>query len=277
MKNKIIFLIIILFPFTTILPWGAKAHMLINKTAVEILPAEMNQFKTFKNYIEQHAADADKRKAFDKSEPHKHYIDIDYYKEFENGHMIEDEQKLISVYGDSVVNEKGILPWATLNTFNNLVQAFKEKNRDKILIYASDLGHYVGDGHQPMHTVVNYNGQLTGQKGVHFRYEVTMLDSNLDELQNIADPFEVKYVKNILPFVFNYITDANSVCGLLFEADNYAYKMSGSRESPEYYRLLWFRTKYITKYQIAKSEEDVASLFYSAWIDAGKPDLSHLN
>jgi S1/P1 Nuclease len=277
MKNKIIFLLVLLFPITSIFPWGTKAHELINKKAVELLPSEMNQFKIFKGYLEEHAADADKRKAFDKSEPPKHYIDIDYYKEFLNGHMIENKQKLISIYGDSIITKEGLLPWATLQTFNNLVKAFKEKNKNKILFYASDLGHYVGDGHQPMHTVMNYNGQLTGQKGVHFRYEVTMVDSNLDELQNVANPCEVKYVKNVLPFIFNYITNANSVCGLLFEADRYAFKIAGSRENSEYYKLLWFRTKYITKYQIAKSEEDTSSLLYTAWINAGKPDLSHLN
>lgn len=276
MKNRILILLLILFPFTAILPWGSKAHKLINKKAVEILPSDMSQFKVFENYLEEHAVDADNRKKVDKSEPPKHYIDIDFYKEFLEGHMIEDEKKLIAEYGDSVITRTGLLPWATEQTFNNLVQAFKEKNRDKMLIYASDLGHYIADGHQPMHTIMNYNGQLTGQKGIHYRYEVTMVDSNLNELQNVADACQVKYVKDIQPFIFGYISDANSVCDILFDADNFAFKMCGSRESPEYYRLMWFKTGYITKYQIAKSEEDVASLIYTAWVDAGKPDISSM-
>ncbi len=276
MRNKVLFLIVLLFPLQVIFPWGAKAHKLINKRAVELLPYQMQAFKVFEGYLEEHAADADIRKKTDKSEPPKHYIDIDFYKEFLNGHMIHDKNKLISKYGDSTVTKNGILPWATLTTFNNLVDAFKEENRDKVLILASDLGHYVADGHQPMHTVMNYNGQFTGQHGVHFRYEVTMIDSNLNALQNLGDSCEVRYVKHPLSFIFNYITGANSVCDVLFDADNFAYKMTGSRESPEYYRLMWFRTKYITKYQIAKSEEDVASLIYTAWIDAGKPNLNKL-
>lgn len=269
-------MIILLFPLQVIFPWGAEAHKLINKRAVELLPYQMQAFKVYEGYLEEHAADADIRKKTDKSESPKHYIDIDFYKEFLNGHMIHDEKKLISIYGDSTVTKNGILPWATLSTFHNLVDAFKEGNRDKVLILAADLGHYVADGHQPMHTVVNYNGQLTGQRGVHFRYEVTMIDSNLSQLQNLGDSCEVEYVKHPLNFIFDYIIDANSVCDVLFDADNFAYKMTGSRESPEYYRLMWFRTKYITKYQIAKSEEDVASLIYTAWIDAGKPDLNKL-
>jgi S1/P1 Nuclease len=275
--NSKMLLLFVLIPLSFIYSWGEKGHALINKKAVEILPAEMNSFKVWKDYLSQHASDADYRKEKDKSEGPRHYIDIDFYEEFQNGKMIENEEELVSKYGDSVVTSKGILPWATLQTLNNLTEAFKEKNRDKILIYGADLGHYVGDGHQPMHTVVNYNGQLTGQKGVHYRYEVTMLDKNIDTLQQITDSSNVGYVKDPLQFIFNYISYANSVNVVLLDADKSAHELAGSTESDNYFRLMWFKTSYVTQMQFRIAEQDLASLLYTAWVNAGKPLFANIN
>jgi hypothetical protein len=273
---RLVFIIIIL-PIGFIYSWGAKGHTIINENAVQILPKEMNFFKVWKDYLGQHASDADIRRETDKTEAPRHYIDIDYYKEFLNGEMIENKDELVSKYGDSSVTSKGILPWATLQTLNNLTEAFKEKNRDKILIYAADLGHYVADGHQPMHTTVNYNGQLSNQKGIHFRYEVTMIDKHINTLEQIVDSSNVNYIKDPLPFIFNYISNANSVNIVLLDGDKLAQSESGSTENDDYYRILWFRTKYVTETQFKTAEEDLASLFYTAWINAGKPAFAEIN
>ncbi len=271
--NKRLFLIyiIILLPFTVILGWGSEGHKLISNRAMTLLPDEMSGFIKWQDYITIHSVDPDLRKHNDKSEGPKHYIDIDFYPEFLNGRMIEDKSSLVAEYGDSTVTKIGLLPWATLDTYKNLVNAFKDKDRTKILLYASDLGHYVADGHQPMHSIMNYNGQMTDQKGIHGRYEITMVDSNLTTINNDFQVEKAEYVKYRLNFIFGYITDANSVSGLLFDADNYAFSKAKSREDTTYYRLLWFKTKYITEIQIENAARDFASLFYSAWIDAGKP------
>jgi hypothetical protein len=268
-----LFISFIVINSSQIFPWGEEGHKLISKKAIEFLPKEMEPFKQWANYISEHSIDPDTRKEIDSTEGPKHYIDIDYYTEFLNGKMIKDKQQLISVYGDSIVNKMGLLPWATLQTFENLKQAFKEKNRDKILIFASDLSHYVEDGHQPMHTMLNYDGQLTNQKGIHARYEINMVDSNLTGIMNSMAAGKVSYVDDVLFFIFNYLTNANSVSDVLFAADKFAFNVTGSRENNDYYRLLWFRTKYITCLQFNSAATDLASLIYSAWVDGGKPSF----
>jgi len=147
--------------------WGDQGHKLINNKAIAFLPAELKSYTKWQDYVTIHAVDPDTRKKDDRTEGPKHFIDIDFYKEFNNGKMIEDKKELTAVYGDTMVTKQGLLPWATLDTYNKLIQAFKDKNKDKVLLYTSDLGHYVGDGHQPMHTMLNYNGQLTNQIGIH--------------------------------------------------------------------------------------------------------------
>ncbi len=270
-KKLLLILLIILLPVSVILSWGGEGHKFINKKAIELLPDEMNGFIKWQDSISFHSVDPDNRKDFDKSEYPKHFIDIDFYPEFLKGEMIRNEQELVKEYHDSTVNKMGLLPWATVDTYNNLVKALKEKNRDKSLLYASDLGHYVADGHQPLHTMMNYNGQMTNQKGIHYRYESKMIDSHLTEINNDFKSENAGYISTPLDFIFNYISDANSIGDLLLAADNFAFKYSKSRENEEYYRLFWFRAKYITEIQIENSARDFASLFYSAWIDAGKP------
>ena len=272
-----IFLFAVFLPMGFIYSWGEKGHQVISKNAVLLLPKEMASFKAWKEYMVEHASDADIRRKTDKTEAPRHYIDIDFYKEFLNGNMIENEDELISKYGDSTVTANGILPWTTQETLNSLTVALKEKNRDKALIYAADLGHYVADGHQPMHTTVNYNGQLTDQKGVHFRYEVTMVDMHIDTLEDVVDSSNINYIKDPLSFIFNYISNANSVNDVLLDADKLAHQETGSTESDDYYRIMWFRTKYVTEMQFKTAEEDLSSLLYTAWVNAGKPTFSDIN
>ncbi|HKI77249.1 MAG TPA: hypothetical protein VKA26_01770, partial [Ignavibacteriaceae bacterium] len=249
-------------------------HKVINRKAVDYFPEEMSAFKAWKDYLGEHASDADLRKKDDKSENPKHFIDIDYYKEFLEGRMIENMDSLISIYGEKIVKKIGLLPWATVETYFNLVSSFKEHNRDKALIYASDLGHYVADGHQPMHACLNYNGQLTNQNGVHLRFESNLVDRYISEIDNSFVDCKVEFVKSPLDFVFNYVTEAYSVSVVLFDGDKYATEKAGSNSSDEYYRLYWFKTKYVTEIQFNKAAQDLAALIYSAWVDAGKPGFS---
>ena len=271
-------LFILLFLTTGLsFPWGDKGHKLIANKAVELLKEKIKNIEQYQDYITEHSVDPDTRKSQDKTEGPKHYIDIDFYKEFLEGRMIQDKDQLISLYSDSVVTKMGLLPWATLETLKNLTKAFKEKNRDKVLIYTSDMAHYVGDAHQPMHTILNYDGQFTNQKGVHARYEIYMVNKYIDELSDGTKGFEVVYVKEPLDYIFNYISDSNSLSEVLFAADKFAASKAGSMESDEYLRLLWFKTKYITGIQFEEAYNSLASLIYTAWVDAGEPSFSEIN
>jgi hypothetical protein len=275
MKLKSFVLIVVAFT-NFIFGWGDQGHKLINNKAVAFLPADLQPLAKWKDYITLHSVDPDNRKRDDKTEAPKHFIDIDYYKEFINGKMIEDKKELTAIYGDTMVTKQGLLPWATLDTYNKLVQAFKDKNKDQVLLYTSDLGHYVGDGHQPMHTMLNYNGQLTNQKGVHARYEIKMVDKYINDIEANISNVTVKKVDAPFQFIFDYIADANSVQSVLLDADNTSVKLAGSNDNDEYLRLMWFKTKYVTEMQFNTAVSDLASLIYTAWLDAGKPDLSEL-
>lgn len=239
------------------------------------LPPQMKFSDEFKNAIIEHSVDPDNRKRDDKTEGSKHFIDIDFYKEFSDGIVIMSRDSLNKLYGEQVVTKEGILPWATETTYYKLMKAFKDKDKDKVLLYASDIAHYVGDGHQPLHATVNYNGQLSDQKGVHARYEIEMLDQYLNVIEKNYDDQIPYYVNSIPDMIFNYIAEANNYVELILSADKFASKKTDGKFNSEFYRLLWFKTKYVTINEINSAALSLSSLIYSAWMDAGKPVLEN--
>ena len=118
MKIKITFILFLLTTFS--FPWGEKGHKLIASKAIELLKGKIKNIEQYKDYITEHSVDPDLRKNRDKTEGPKHFIDIDFYEEFLSGRMIKDKNQLITLYGDSIVTKIGLLPWATIETFNNL-------------------------------------------------------------------------------------------------------------------------------------------------------------
>jgi len=274
MKKTILFIFIFL-PTILNFGWGDNGHKLITKQALLLLQYEINFSDNFKSEIIQHSVDPDYRKKDDPSEPQKHFIDIDYYKEFLNGKMILSIDSLKKIYGDSIVTAQGLLPWATVTTYTNLVSAFKENNKEKILLYISDLAHYVADGHQPLHSTINYNGQLTSQKGIHFRYEIEMIDRHLNDIEKNMKIIPPVYITNVTDFVFNYIYESNFEVDILLSADKHAAKINNGKYESDYYNILWFRTKYLTINKFEQAAFSIASLIYSAWIEANKPQVNY--
>ena len=268
-------LLLALISSLIIYAWGDKGHKIIAAFAMKLIPTELNFSAEFKSAITAHSVDPDNRKKDDKTEGPKHFIDIDFYKEFADGNVITSRDSLNKLYGEEVVTKEGILPWATEESFDKLVKALKEKNKEKVLLYSSDLAHYIADGHQPLHATVNYNGQLTSQKGIHFRYEIEMLDKYLDAVENSFEYHKPFYVKDVKGFIFDYIVEANDYVEMILSADNYASGKTGGKFDNEYYRLLWFKTKYVTISEINSAALSLSSLIYTAWVDAGKPVLEY--
>ncbi|HLP18172.1 MAG TPA: T9SS type A sorting domain-containing protein [Bacteroidota bacterium] len=245
--------------------WGGTGHKLINRNAVIHLPASMQQMIDQKSFLELHASDADTRKSVDPTEDVKHFIDIDVYPNFRN--LILKFDSLAAVYGSSYVTNEGTLPWATKTTVDSLTAQFRRADWAKAWLTASDLGHYVGDGHQPLHLTKNYDGKLTGNSGIHSRYETSMLNTYSSTIRISRD--SVQYVADPISYVFNYINVATVYTDSIMKADSESKLASGGSYSSTYYSALWSRTGVFTTNLLQQATVDLASLWYTAWIDAG--------
>jgi hypothetical protein len=264
---------LLIFLVVLLSAWGSKGHRKISTEFVTALPAEMNFFiPVWTTFVTNHASDADYRKSVDPNESARHYIDIDDYPEFiENGFISQSYDSLIAQHGFPFVWEHGTLPWATITTFDSLKSCFERKDWTRSEYFAADLGHYVGDGHMPLHITRNYNGQYTGQSGVHSRYESSMISRYESSLVYTPDPAE--YISDVHDYIFNYLYLNNKYVDSILAGDLYARQVAGSTSGDTYYQALWNKTGNFTINLMRNASFSLASLIYTAWTDAGSPPM----
>ena len=251
--------------------WGWMAHRWINGQAFEHLPVEMASFGRWTRAVAAHASDADYRKSRDPLEAPRHWIDIDSYPEFTQGRLSHNLDSLRARHGHRLdVYRNGVVPWAIAEVTESLSVAMAAGDWGEAILQAADLGHYVGDLHQPLHTTKNYDGQLTGNDGIHLRYEIDMIRRNLDQLR--ADSALASYVEDPLEHVFSTIQGTWSYVDSIMAADRQARKKDPIY-GDGYYRILWEETGHFTVKQLAQATQILADLWYTAWIDAARPQF----
>src|SRR5665648_529402 len=158
MRMRVARTFMMMFLIIVLCSWGNRGHQKINGSAPQFFPARLNNFNGWSAKLSEHGSDADDRKKDDRTEGVKHYIDIDAYKDFVEMHKItENKDAAFKLYGSKFILKNGTLPWVTDSTYHVLVQQFKSKEWTKAVLTAADLGHYVGDGHMPLHLTLNYD------------------------------------------------------------------------------------------------------------------------
>lgn len=295
MNSKLIAFFVLGIGFLT-LSWGIVGHERINKAAVMALPHPLQVF--FYNHIDfitQEASVPDIRKyALNyKEENPRHYFDMENFGPAEAWPQTMEEAK--KKYDAKFLNDNGILPWYIEDLMVKLTKAFKDKNRAEILFLAADLGHYVGDAHMPLHTSANHDGQLSEQKGIHSLWE-----SRLPEL--FAKNYKLNvpqahYYEDVHKATWDMINDTHSLAQPLLDIDkklrtatpeNEVFKMDAEGKvlkskyntavfSDEYAKKLHKDLNGMVEKQMRKAIEATASFWFTAWVNAGKPDLSDLD
>jgi hypothetical protein len=191
-------------------------------------------------------------------------------------------------YSDDTLQSYGILPWHVNVMYFRLRDAFMVKDPTRILSLSADLGHYIADAHVPLHTTENYNGQLTGQQGIHALWE-----SRLPELYSVRYNFFVgkaEYIKNPQLAIWKAIEDSNkhldSVLVLeknltkKFGEKKYSFETKGKQTikvySVEFSNAYHEALSGMVEQRMRGAIKMIGDFWYTAWVDAGQPDLKVL-
>jgi len=253
------------------LGWGRVGHTSIERWAIDFLPAAMDRFIADSTYFALHASDADNRKFKDPTEGPKHFIDLETYRD--PVHLSANLDSVITLYGAQAVNTQGILPWAEQRTYDSLVALLRRGAWTEAESVACDLGHYVGDSFQPLHCTVNYDGQLTGNAGIHARYETEMLTIYQNALRRA--PHSCVRIARVFDFCLAVVLESHTLVDTILASDRLAKSASawdGTGTAPgAYYAALWNACGTLTNLQIQKAASATADLWYSAWAEAGLP------
>jgi len=250
--------------------WGWETHRYINENAVDYLPPEMDFFEEYRDYLREHSTDPD----VDDLPGYYHYIDIDYYTEFFEGTFPHDWEEAVDQYGYDVITDNGTVPWVIELWTDSLTILMDDGEWETVWQLAAELGHYVADSHEPLHLTLNYNGQLTGNYGIHSRYETHMINPHLSELP-LPDSTS-NYWSSVIDSVFRYIDEIYPYVSEIIAADDLAAGQDPNYNST-YYNLLWDELDSLTISVIHCAIVDLASIWQTAWINAGSPTLSFIN
>jgi hypothetical protein len=254
--------------------WGSVGHRKISSEAYLSFNQQMQDFNLWSSFLSDHASDADYRKDSDPDESPKHYIDIDsYYAFLVQGRIPQTLDSVVNLYGHSFVYSNGILPFATIATVDLLQHYFEVHDLNNAKIAAADLGHYVGDGHMPLHITKNYDGDDTGNSGIHSRYETSMISTYQNEIIYTGD--SISEVTDVTAYVFGYIYRNYAYIDSVLQADTYATAEGGGNTHSSAYKLaLWNQTKGFTTELFKQASHSLTELIYTAWVRAGSPSIT---
>ena len=184
----------------------------------------------------------------------------------------------VQKFGKELIHEQGLLPWRTAEFYGRLQREFESMKRkpapgyaaDNVLLYSAILAHYVSDGHVPLHAVVNYNGQLTGQDGVHSRWEAELFERNRAKL-TIAPP-AMKPIASPRDFMFETLLASNRAAANVLESDK---KAAEGREFYDdgYFEAFGAGTLPVLEKRLNDSIAAVAAIITGAWEQAGRPAM----
>lgn len=253
--------------------WWRPGHEHISEGAVSHLPQDLQWF--FEDNIDAvrtYSGDEPPR-------PPQHYIDIDLYPGWPGTPIIRDLQLAKDTYGEAFVEDAGTAPWAVADHTEELsglmLAATTEQDWLDLLVTAGELAHYIEDLHNPLHLTKNYNGQYTGNYGIHARYEGYMINAYMDQLIILPEPAQCQYQASMIDTIFDSIEGSGGSTGnypyvsVIMNADDIAHAIDPS-EGGDYYAALWANTGF-TPTLFQDASEMVASAWYTAWVDAGSP------
>lgn len=270
--------------------WGFHAHRVINRMAVFTLPVDVSAFfKDYVDYISEHAVDADKRCYADTAESPRHFIDVDNYGVSPFDSIPIHWSAAVEKISERRLLANGVIPWQINRSYHNLSRAMGEKNLNQILRYAADLGHYLADAHVPLHTTANYNGQLTGQIGIHAFWESRLPEMFSEQYnffvgraQYVEAPLDDawKIIRESFALVDSVLSIEKALSDAFRDDAKYAYVTRNNilvRTYSDQYAVAYHEAlQAMVERRMRASIMAIGNFWYSAWVDAGQPNLRAL-
>lgn len=265
-------LLLIVLCASPALAWGPKGHVLVTKWAVETLPDPLKgYFEAYQQELLAHVNDPDEWMKKDRFEAARHYIYLDEYGRFPYLKLPHSYQAAIRSFGAGRVMQRGTLPWQIGEFSLRLTTDMRQGKWDQARKDAAVLGYYIADAHDPLNTTDNFNGQLTGQTGLSERFGVNLIDRYRNFI--LFRPEPAKRISDPTGHAFDMVIEANTWVDQILLGDLRARDdLAGYND--DYYDRFYSATSSILMHELSRAANDIASYWYTAWLNAGKPSLA---
>jgi hypothetical protein len=272
------FLIVTLAP-SSAFAWGMAAHRYIMRRAIDVLPAEIKPFFVhFRDDLVVRVSDPDTWRNVGWEDDPNHFLDlgVEEFGAYPFTALPREYGAAIEKFGMATLRRDGLLPWREAEEFGNLRRAFESFKRNSpfapsdTVLFAAVAAHYIQDAHQPLHASNNYDGQLTGQAGVHARFESALFDRFQTRL-TINPPAPVA-ITNPRDAAFDVLLESYQLVQPLLDADREAIAGKDTYDD-DYFEKFFAKVKPMLEKRIGESITATASVIVGAWEAAGKPAL----
>ena len=278
--------------------WGADGHNIINRLAAAALPADVPEFlrsPAALDAMEYYGPEPDRWRSpaepeLDAAQAPEHFIDLEYAdlagplprQRYDYIRALAVAQAKHPDLAASLTPEKvGLQPYVTTEVYERLQSAFRDyralvaarkdtkPSEAEIVFLAGWLGHYVGDGSQPLHTSIQYNGWVgpnphgyTTEHRIHSLFESQFVHANVTA-GDVAPLIPAKPVA--LGDVFNdymkYLRNSNSLVEQTYQLEKSgAFAGAGTPAG-----------KAFVDQQLAAGATELRNMIYTAWVKSAVP------
>lgn len=269
--------------------WGNEGHRLINRLAASNLPADVPAFLRSDaaiNEIEYLGPEPDRWRSpgepeLNAAQAPEHFIDLELADALGPlPHRRLDFEAKVFAAGQRP-EKIGLQPWETNEVWERLKAAMREYRHlsatggdtkpveQAIIFYAGWLGHYVGDGSQPLHTTIQYNGWVgpnpngyTTDHKIHWQFEGTFVAANLSALHPeplMTPPHAIE--GDIFDAYVAYLRHSATYVEKVYVLEKAGgFTGAGSAESRDF-----------TAERLAAGASMLRDMIYTAWLESAKP------
>jgi hypothetical protein len=273
--SSVVALTLLLGPARDALAWGLVAHRMVNEEAIAAVPEPLRAFlRAHREELSDRAVEPDTilKERDGQREKVRHFIDLDLYGPAPFAALPHSQRAAVARYGREVVEERGTLPWTLLEMHGRLVGEMREGRWSDVVTTAGHAGHYVADAFMPLHTTVNYDGQATGNAGVHKAVEHELVDARIRGYRRavrsrLGEAAKIPYGEE---HVFALLVESYRHVPEILAADEEA-RRKGTLASPRYLDAVDGRLRSLLVTQLTQATAELGVFWRSAWEEAGRP------
>jgi hypothetical protein len=273
-----VFLVVALLP-SPASAWGFRGHRLIMSRAIDLLPPELKPlFAANRDEIIVRVVDPDMWRTAGWPENPNHFLDfgVKEFGPYPFKELPREYDQAVQKFGRPLLERYGLLPWREAEIFGQLRRAFEGFARrstyaaQDTVYFSAIIAHYVQDSHQPFHANENYDGQLTGQRGLHSRFEDQLIERFESRLA--LKPAAPVAIRNPRDSAFDILLESYQLVDPILKADKAA---SAGKDvyDDDYYEKFFASVRPILERRLSESITATAAVIIGAWEEAGRPTV----
>ncbi|HSF17758.1 MAG TPA: hypothetical protein VLK65_19620 [Vicinamibacteria bacterium] len=244
--------------------WNDAGHRLTLEKAIDALP------KPLKSFYENRRVSLGEAICDPTRFGPRLVFEVDRLEPFPFEGLPIDRKLAVRKYGEETIEEAGDVPWRIIESYEALVEAFSTGDFEAAADQSVAIAYYVGELYVPANVSRLGDGEPTSQQGLRERFDSRLLDAFSGKL-NVSTPNAI-YLDQPADYAVSIPLKS------FIWVDNLLYFDYLSRRGVKsydrfYYEGMWTRAKPVLESLLGGAALDASSFWYTAWVNARKPDL----